>query len=224
MNNFVLYLHIAPNGKKYFGITGQEVNKRWQNGNGYKKQVFWRAIQKYGWDNIGHYILADNLTKEEACFFEQVMIALYDTTNPNNGYNSTTGGEHFKHSKETRQKLSELLKGKQHTEETRQKISESKKGENNPMYGKHLTEEHRRKVSESRKGKCTGEDNPMYGKHHTEETRQKISESLKGLRAGKNHHMYGKHHSEESKQKMSESKSEKSFVHECTPGCNAIPE
>ena len=153
MNNFVLYLHIAPNGKKYFGITGQEVNKRWQNGNGYKKQVFWRAIQKYGWDNIGHYILADNLTKEEACFFEQVMIALYDTTNPNYGYNSSAGGEYNNNP----------------SERTRQKMSEARKGEDNPMYGKHHSEETRQKISESHKGK-----------YHSEESKQKMSDNKKG--------------------------------------------
>jgi group I intron endonuclease len=186
-NNFVLYMHITPNNKKYFGITGLEVNKRWQNGRGYRKQVFWRAIQKYGWENIGHYILADNLTKEEACFFEQVMIALYDTTNSNNGYNSTTGGEHFKHSEESKQKMSKSLKGRKLTEETRQKLSEIRKGENHPMYGKHPTEEARQKMSESHKGLQAGENNPMYGKHHSEESKQKMSDSRKGKRVGRKH-------------------------------------
>ena len=35
-NNYKVYVHIAPNGKRYYGITKQEVEKRWANGKGYK--------------------------------------------------------------------------------------------------------------------------------------------------------------------------------------------
>lgn len=130
-NNFVLYLHIAPNGKKYFGITGMKPEKRWVNGYGYKRQEhFWNAIQLYGWDNMQHIVLADDLTREEACLFEKAMIAIYNTNNPDYGYNETDGGDHFKHSERTKQIISESLKGK-------------RIGKNNPMYGK------------------TGSDNPV---------------------------------------------------------------
>lgn len=40
--------------------------------------------------------------------------------------------------------------GFKHSEETRKKMSESQKGENNPMYGKTLSEEARKKISEAR--------------------------------------------------------------------------
>lgn len=132
--NYVLYLHISPSGKKYFGITCQKPKRRWANGNGYKKHPhFWRAIQKYGWDNIAHIVLADDLTKEEAFSFEQYFIAYYDTTNRENGYNSSSGGEGGN-------------SGCERTEEWKRKISESHKGEKHPMYGK------------------TGKDSPHYGK------------------------------------------------------------
>lgn len=109
-NNFVLYLHVTPNGKKYFGITGQRPKQRWKRGKGYKGQKFYEAVEEFGWDGIGHYILADDLTKDEAGFFEKVMIALYDTTNPNNGYNDSKGNG--LPSEETRQKISESQTGK----------------------------------------------------------------------------------------------------------------
>ena len=109
-NNFVLYLHTTPSGKKYFGITKQNPKRRWRRGKGYEEQTFYNAVKKYGWDNIGHYILADDLTKEEACFFEKVMIALYDTTNRNNGYNETTGGEHYEFSEDAKHRMSESKK------------------------------------------------------------------------------------------------------------------
>lgn len=144
-NNYVLYLHIAPNGKKYFGITGMKPEYRWSNGNGYKNNKhFIRAITKYGWDNIQHIILTDKLTKEEACFFEQVMIALYDTTNRNNGYNNSTGGEGGN-------------SGCERTKEWGQKISKAKKG---IPTGYHHTEETKKKLSDYRTGKYCSIKNP----------------------------------------------------------------
>ena len=69
------------------------------------------------------------------------------------------------------------MKGNHLSEETRNKISESMKGNNNPLYGKHRSEETRKKISES-----------MKGSHHSEETRKKLSESRKGKTPFKNHH------------------------------------
>lgn len=31
VHNFILYAHIAPNGKVYFGITSKRLQKRWSN-------------------------------------------------------------------------------------------------------------------------------------------------------------------------------------------------
>lgn len=64
--------------------------------------------------------------------------------------------------------------GFKHSEESRKKMSENNKGENNPMYEKKHSEETRKKMSESKKG----ENNSMYGKTHSEKTKKKISESL----------------------------------------------
>lgn len=93
-NNYVVYCHTSPNGKKYIGITRQEPGKRWNNGKGYSyNRHFHRAIQKFGWDNIKHDLLYDQLTQKEAAELEKLMIAKYQTTNPDFGYNMTSGGE-----------------------------------------------------------------------------------------------------------------------------------
>ena len=150
--NYKVYVHIAPNGKRYYGITKQEVKRRWNSGKGYRKnKYFTNAINKYGWNNFEHIILFDNLTKAEAELMEKFYIALYDTINPNKGYNLSLGGETGTvHTEESKKKISEAKKGKSvHTEESKKKISEANKGKNNPFYGKHHTEEVRKKMSEN---------------------------------------------------------------------------
>ena len=62
MNDYIVYMHISPSNKKYIGITKQEPNRRWRNGQGYKGQVFYNAIEKYGWKNIQH-IIVEKLQK-----------------------------------------------------------------------------------------------------------------------------------------------------------------
>ena len=58
----------------------------------------------------------------------------------------------FKHSEETKRKLSKFRQGKSQTVETKRKISESLKGHHGYWKGKQFSEEHKRKLSESRKG------------------------------------------------------------------------
>ena len=93
-NNFSVYCHTNKiNNKKYIGITSKKPEVRWNNGLGYKKQYFWQAIQKYGWDNFEHEILYNNLTQEEAQNKEKDLIKLYQTNNNKYGYNRSDGGE-----------------------------------------------------------------------------------------------------------------------------------
>lgn len=88
-----VYYHLFPNGKYYIGITSEEdINRRFENGYGYYGQPVFNAIQKYGWDNIEHGLIATNLTKEEALNFESLLIKKLNTFLPN-GYNATYGGE-----------------------------------------------------------------------------------------------------------------------------------
>ena len=49
MDNYTVYMHISPSGKKYIGITGQSIERRWGNGTGYKNCISLNlAIKKYG--------------------------------------------------------------------------------------------------------------------------------------------------------------------------------
>ena len=188
MNEYIVYLHISPNGKRYYGITMQDVNRRWQNGNGYRNNKhFTNAIKKYGWDNFQHIIITKGLDEETAKWLEIELIREFDTTNPNKGYNNSLGGESWNCSEETRKKQSEAKKGEKHpnygkhlSEETRKKIGEGNRG-------KKISEETKKKQSEVKIGKYDGKNNPMYGKHLSEETKKKQSEAKKGRYIGKNH-------------------------------------
>ena len=93
-NNYCVYMHVNKlNDKKYIGITCQTPSRRWQNGYGYKKQAFYNAIKKYGWDNFDHIILFEKLSEEEACEKEIELISKYKSDNKLYGYNITHGGE-----------------------------------------------------------------------------------------------------------------------------------
>lgn len=88
----LIYKHTCPNGKCYIGQTKLKVNNRWRNGD-YKHCVaFYNSIQKYGWENITHEILEDNIeTQEEADEKEIYYIKKFNSLIPN-GYNIVTGG------------------------------------------------------------------------------------------------------------------------------------
>lgn len=46
--NYKVYMHRFPNGKVYIGITNQPIKNRWRNGEGYKNQIVYSAIQNMG--------------------------------------------------------------------------------------------------------------------------------------------------------------------------------
>ena len=177
-NNYKVYVHISPNGKRYYGTTKKEkVEERWRNGRGYyNNEYFTKAINKYGWDNFEHIVIAKGLTKDEAKWVKMELIREWDTINPEYGYNESRKKPL---SEETKQKMSESHKGYKHTEKTKKKMSEVRKGmqfneehKNNlskANKGKPKTEEHRNKIGESNKGKA-----------QTDETKEKISKKNKG--------------------------------------------
>ena len=92
--NYTVYLHKnLKNQKVYIGQTSQSVQKRWNNGKGYVSSPhFYAAIQKYGWDNFEHIILKEKLTAEEADYWEKYYISLYQSQQPEKGYNILSGG------------------------------------------------------------------------------------------------------------------------------------
>lgn len=159
---FIVYKHTSPNNKVYIGITSQSPNNRWRNGNGYKTNMYFtKAIKKYGWDNFKHEIIEIDLSLEEACAKEKYYINLYNSHNPNYGYNLTDGGEGvagYKMSAEQKQHLSKIRLGTKFSKESREKMSLNRTGKLNSFYGKHHSEVSKQKMSISKKGKSLSEE------------------------------------------------------------------
>lgn len=145
-DSYCVYIHTFPNGKVYVGITCTAPERRWRaDGSEYRKQpVIYHAIKKYGWENINHEIVASNLTKDEACKFEMLLIDKLKSNQHEFGYNVDNGGQ----------------TSGSHSHETLEKMRKSMLGEKNHNYGKEFSKETRERLSLSHKGKKTGADNP----------------------------------------------------------------
>lgn len=179
MTSYSVYKHIFPNGKVYIGITSQPLEKRFENGRGYRKcPKIHNAILKYGWNNVEHEMLYSGLSKQEAEQKEIELIAFYGSVE--NGYNIEHGGNTTgTHSVETRKKISEGNKGK-----SKPKFSDSRKAQYSEMF--------------------RGEKNPFYGKHHSETVKDEHRAFMMG-----NQYNKGNHHTEAFKSMKSEQMKEK---------------
>jgi len=132
MAGFKVYMHIFPNDKVYIGITKQSIKRRWRKGYGYKGQAVYDAILKYGWNNIKHIILFENLTQEEAEEKEIQLIKLFNSTSHNKGYNVLKGGYNFDDF--TFKKIKEIGKKRTLSEEQNKKLQIAKiKAKSKPL-------------------------------------------------------------------------------------------
>lgn len=185
-NKWCVYIHINKvNLKCYIGITSNEPKRRWGAGSGYNSnKYFKRAIDKYGWKNFYHVVLHSELVKQDAQQLEIFYIKLFDSKSPN-GYNLSSGGEGasgYRHSLETREKMSKAQMGNKHnlgkklSEETKRKIGDANRGKVSIM-----SDKTREKMSKARKG----EGSWAYGKKFTEEHRRNLSENHADMSGGK---------------------------------------
>ena len=181
------------NGKKYIGQM-KYGRKEPYLGSGVALRL---AIKKYGPENFSKQIICECDSKEELNKMEIYYIAQTDAVLSDRYYNMAHGGNSIglKHTKETREKLSE--KAKNRSPETRQRMSDAQKG-------KILSEEHRNKIGAANRNRSTElrqqigqkllgrivseETRKKLSEHkHTEETKKKISESHKGQKFTEEH-------------------------------------
>ena len=135
VRSWCVYKHtLKETGQVYIGQTNN-IKNRWKP-SAYKNCIkFYNAIQKYGWDNFEHEILANELTLEEANELETKFIIEYDSIN--NGFNLNTGGDNKLASQKTKEKMSKTRKGIPKSEQHKQAISEA-------LTGYKQTEEHKK--------------------------------------------------------------------------------
>lgn len=127
---FTVYMHIVPNGKRYIGITSKQPNRRWRNGNGYKGHVyFYNAINKYGWGNIKHIIIASKLSRKQACYMEKEIIKVFKSNISEFGYNLTDGGDIFVFNNSVKNRISQSVKSLWEDNDYRESMIKSHKGQ-----------------------------------------------------------------------------------------------
>lgn len=122
----IVYMCLLPNGKRYIGQTHRELKDRIsehirkskvKTEAGYN-YPFYRAIRKYGIENLEWSIIDYADSSEQLNTKEKYWISHYDTYIQNgNGYNQTFGGEG--------------QNGLSHSDKTKEKIRISELGENN---------------------------------------------------------------------------------------------
>ena len=190
------YIYLTINKVNHKTYVGQKKlgTKAWNKDNylGSGKHIKC-AIKKYGKENFEKFLIQFCYSKEELDKQEIFWIAEYRKRGlaQYNIANGGCGNAGFKHSEETKRRISEIqkgkpkygLRGKHLSEETRRKLSEAHKGHV-------VSEETRRKISEVSKVNLKGNKNNK-GYHHSDETKNKMSEAHKG-----------KCHSEETKAKI----------------------
>jgi hypothetical protein len=119
-------------GKRYIG---QAVNvlKRMSShrtrlrGKYHDNEYFQKAWSKYG-ESAFEFSVIEFCPEEVLSWKEKEWISKYKVTDPNSGYNLTTGGENPKHSEETKRIIAICSTGRKHSEDSCQKISKARKG------------------------------------------------------------------------------------------------
>lgn len=151
-------------------------------------KILLQSIRKNGKDKFTVELLEECNSAEELNDREKYWIKEHNSTNPDIGYNMSSGGyvpvlygEH------------NGFFGKHHSEETREKFKQRKKlaGVEHPMYGKHHSEAAKKLIGDKNRGRPKTEEEKQkridtLNKHGgttwwiTEEYKQKLSNSLKG--------------------------------------------
>ena len=147
----IVYLHMKPHNREVFYVgIGNDVKRAFRNEG--RNDHWTKVFKKYG--KIVD-IISDNISLDAAKEMEKHLIKSFAVKSL---CNKTMGGEGFfggKHSKESKQKMSDKLKGRIITEETKAKISQKLKG--HPNYNLSHTDEAKAKISAAFKGKKRSE-------------------------------------------------------------------
>ena len=179
-----IYKITSPSNRIYIGQTiDSERRIREYKLNSCKSQPrLYSSLKKYGFNNHIFEIIEEcdvSILNERERYWQEY----YDVLSQDKGLNcilTKSVDKKMVHSKDTRIKISEKLKGKM-------------SGKDNPFYGRRHTQETKDKISKRNKGRIVekGVNHFNYGKKQTKETIEKRK------RMGDSHYLYGKKHTQE---------------------------
>jgi len=150
-------------GKIYIGKTSQKLTNRIKR-HLRSDYYFSRALRKHGLESFDFTVIEELDCNKTASCREQYWIKFYKSKGEN-GYNLTDGGEGitgWKHSKETRRKISQANEGQVFSDETRKKLSEA-------HLGVSLSIKHRKNIGLAH-----------LGYKHSKESRRRMSFGQRG--------------------------------------------
>lgn len=197
-NLYYTYAYLRENGTPYYIGKGKGDRAYGRRRKGVKRPH----------DENRILILKRDLTENEAFRHEKYMISVFGRKDLGTGIllNRSDGGEGnsgYKHTEETKIRISETSSGrklKPRTKLHRERLSAALRGKRSWLGLKHR-EDSKGKMSQVRKerGLSTGENNGMYGRNHTEESKLKMSETKKERKVGVGRVWY--HNPEENREK-----------------------
>jgi len=197
----LVYKHLRKDTNEIFYIgIGSDIDRI--TSRHHRNPLWLNIVNKVGYD---YEIIEDNLSWEAACELEKKLIMEYGRRDNNTGIlvNMTDGGEGTPGivriiSEETKQKISNTLRGNTLSTETKKKISEALKG-------KIVSEETRMKLSKANKGQNQNRSDEEYEKWRKSMIGVKKSEeAIKNIKRGNVGKNVGRVRSEETKKKISD--------------------
>ena len=160
------------NGKVYIGASKRIEARWWEHRNG--RTAIADDLKIFGLESFKFEVLLE-CPETMLAQWERDMICLYDSDDPEKGYNSQKDRPYSLKNSESHRGKPSGMKGITHSVETKRKMSVSRRG-------RIFSEEHKRKLSEANRGHVA-----------SNEAKRKMSESHKGVSL-----------SEETKRKKSE--------------------
>lgn len=150
MDKYQIYRHRTPDGKVYIGCTKQSLTARWgRNGESYCSNLeFWNAIQKFGWDNIQHEVIAVESDRGRALELESELIHKHKATDSRYGYNKMAGPKYREESNQEFRQVKRLQSIENWSKpEYRALVSERV---SQAKIGIHFTHEHRSNIGKAK--------------------------------------------------------------------------
>ena len=185
-NKFYVYMYLREDGTPYYIGKGKD-RRAWTD--------FGRPC-KIPSDPDRIVLFMSDIDEAEALALEECLIIQYGRIDIGTGklYNKTNGGEGisgYRHTDETKRRMSKSHTGVPKSQSHRDNIYWATVGENNPMHGRLHTDETRAKMSAAHTGTTkspetrskmsaatSGENNPMYGRRY-KKTRDSIKRSAR---------------------------------------------